>query len=82
MPQTEEKDMKVIKHTLYPISYIADDGTQVDTCWGHKPIGGEFWVGESFVVELLHPETMGEEARQAKIAELEAELEALKESAK
>ena len=74
--------MNIKKHTLYPISYIAEDGTQIDTCWGHKPIGGEFWVGEQFVVELLHPETLGEEAMQAKIKALEAELEALKESVK
>ena len=74
--------MKVIKHTLYPISYLADNGKQIDTCWGHEPLGDKYFVGESFVVELLHPETMGEEARQAKIAELEAELVALKEYAK
>lgn len=74
--------MKIKKHTLYPISYLADDGTQVDTCWSHRPIGGEFFVGESFVVELLHPDTLCAEKRQAKIKALEAELEALKESAK
>jgi len=74
--------MKVIKHTLYPISYIGKDGEQYDTCWSHKPAGADYFVGESFVVELLHPETMGEDARQARIASLEAEIASLKEGAK
>ena len=74
--------MKIKKHTLYPISYVGKDGEQYDTCWSHQPAGADYFVGESFVVELLHPETMGEDARQARIASLEAELASLKESAK
>ncbi len=76
-------DIQVVKHTLYPISYLSKDGvTQINTCWGHDPrihaADGEYYVGEAFVVELIHPTTLPEKARQAKIAELEKELAILK----
>jgi hypothetical protein len=77
-------DIKVVKHTLYPVSYLTNTGEQMDVVWQHDPSKhskDEYFVGEAFTVELIHPVTMGEEAKQAKIAELEKELAILKEKA-
>ena len=70
--------MKTVTHTVYPVSYISDDGTQRDTLWGHRPVGDEYFVGEPMQVSAEHPETMGEDKRAAEIAALEKRIAQLR----
>ncbi len=64
-------------HTLYPVSYLADDGSQINTVWAFEPIGEDIHIGESFEVTLEHP-VLGDDAKAKTIAELEKKLAALK----
>ena len=74
--------MKVVKKQLWPVSWIDDDGDQCDSVWTHDPSrgsgGDEFWVGETFFVETLHPMKLDDTAKKARIESLEAELNMLK----
>ena len=72
--------VKVVKHELWPVSYIDDSGKQVDTVWTFEPGGSEFHVGEVFYVETLHPIDLLPEAKASKIARMEAALEALRDA--
>ena len=74
--------LKVIKKQLWPVSWIDDEGVQCDSVWTHDPSRGsggeEFWVGETFFVETLHPAEMSDKWKADKIAALKAEIEKLK----
>ena len=72
-------EVKVVKHTLYPISFIDSDGKQQNCIWNFAPTLTDEWVGESFVVETLHPVAMSRHSIEAKIEATEAELVKLKE---
>jgi len=70
--------VKIVRHKLWPVSYIDDNGVQVDTVWNFKPSGDEFHVGEACFFELIHPKDLPQEERAAKIARIESELEVLR----
>ena len=67
-----------LTHTVYPISYVNDEGIQRNAVWNHMPIGDQYWVGEPIEITVEHPDALGEEYRKAEIAELEKRLESLK----
>jgi len=69
--------MKQIQHTLYPVSYIDDEGNQQDTLWSWTPAGDSYWVGEQVTITVDHVDGMGDDARLAKIADLKAQVERL-----
>ena len=69
---------KQVTHTLYPVSYINDDGTQRDTLYTFKPTGKDYSVGLPIEVVTEHPATMSEEHHQATIDNLERKLAKLK----
>lgn len=70
---------KIVRHTLWPVSYFDDVGEQCDEIWTWDPNSqGKYVVGSSFVVETLHPVFLEEARKAAMIADLEAKLEALK----
>jgi hypothetical protein len=76
--------MKTVTHTLYPISYLDNDGEQVDTVYTWNPgrtVSNQGWfIGEPITITMHHNE-LGAAARAEKIAALEAELAQLKGSA-
>ena len=51
-----ELTVKAVKHKLWPVSYINDEGKQVDTLYSFDPsrVDDTYWVGESFIIETLH----------------------------
>lgn len=65
-------------HTVYPISYVSEMGVQRNAIWNHKPVGDQYWVGEPIEITTDHPDALGEEYREAEIAELEKKLAALR----
>ena len=69
---------KKVTHTLYPVSYINEDGSQRDTLYNFKPIGKDYSVGLPIEVVTEHPATMSDEHHQAAIENLERKLAALK----
>jgi hypothetical protein len=79
-----QMDIKVVKHKLFPVSYINDKGEQVDCIYEWNPSYvercKEWYIGEEFTVELIHPATMSDTAKIAKIAQMEAEVAKLKET--
>ena len=64
-------------HKLYPVSYLAADGSQINTVWAFDPVGRDIFVGESFEVTVEHP-VLGDKHKAKAIAELEKKLAALK----
>lgn len=64
-------------HTLYPVSYVNDDGEQVNTLYNFYPSNPDYWVGEPIKVEVEHPSDMADDARIAKILELREKLSKL-----
>ena len=66
-------------HTLYPVSYVNDDGEQINTIYLFSPIGvlNDYWVGEPIEFEAEHPSDMADDARIAKILELREKLSKL-----
>ena len=73
------KDEVLIEHTLYPVSFIADDGRQINTVWTHNPSGDEYWVGDPLYVTAIHPDNLPKSALKDRIAETENRLAQLKE---
>ena len=69
---------KQVTHTLYPVSYINDDGEQRDTVYNFKPIGKDYVVGLPIELVTEHPATMSDEHQQATIDSLERKLAILK----
>jgi len=68
-------ELKIVKHQLWPVSYVNDDGEQVDAIYTFNPrAAGGYFVGEAFFVETLHPTDMSETHRQAKIDEMKAQI--------
>ena len=64
-------------HTLYPVSYVNDDGEQVNTLYTFHPSGAEYWIGDTIEIEVEHPSDMADDARIAKILELREKLSKL-----
>ena len=66
-------------HTLYPVSYVNDDGEQVDTLYYFDPsdVMPGYWVGEPIEYVVEHPSDMEDDARIAKILELREKLSKL-----
>ena len=69
---------KQVTHTLYPVSYINEDGKQRDTLYNFKPIGKDYVVGLPIEMVTEHPATMSDEHHQATIEHLERKLAILK----
>ena len=71
-----ELTVKAVKHKLWPVSYIDDDGKQVDTLYSFDPsrVDKTYFVNEPFFVETLHPAKMDDTARLEKIAKLKAQI--------
>ena len=73
-PALETPELKVVKHRLWPVSYMYK-GVRYDDIRTYKPTSGEYVIGEEFIVETLHPVALPEDATtKARIAELKAEL--------
>ena len=74
--------MKTITHRLWPVSYINDEGQQVDQLYTFNPakVAPEYWVGEPISVAALHAEGMAEQHKAEKIAKLFAEIAKLEGS--
>lgn len=70
--------MKKVKHVLYPVSYIGDDGKRCDSLWLCEAVGAKFHTGAPIEIEAYHPEVLGDEYRAAAIADLEQRLAQLK----
>ena len=65
-------------HTLYPVSYVNDDGEQINTLYTFYPsASNDYWVGDPIEVEAEHPSDMADDARIAKILELREKLSKL-----
>jgi len=64
-------------HTLYPVSYVDDDGEQVNTLYVFRPSSSDYWIGEPIELEVEHPSDMADDARIAKILELREKLSKL-----
>ena len=81
MEQVIDKDygeltVKAVKHKLWPVSYIDDEGKQVDALYSFNPsrVDKSYWIGEAFTVETLHPIKMDADYKQAKIDALKAQI--------
>ena len=76
MSNDTELTVKPVQHRLWPVSYINDDGQQVDSlyCFDPSGVNKEYWVGESFIVETLHTIKMDDTAKQEKLAKLKAQI--------
>ena len=64
-------------HKLWPVSYVNDDGEQVNTLYVFHPSGADYWVGDPIELEVEHPSDMADDARIAKILELREKLSKL-----
>ena len=66
-------------HKLWPVSYVNDDGEQVDTLYYFDPSTSSpgYWVGQPLYLEVEHPSDMADDARIAKILELREKLSKL-----
>ena len=64
-------------HTLYPVSYVNDDGEQVNTLYNFHPSSSDYWIGDPIELEIEHPSDMADDARIAKILELREKLSKL-----
>ena len=71
-----ELTVKAVKHKLWPVSYIDDEGKQVDTLYSFDPsrVDKTYWVGEPFFVETLHTKAMNDNYRLNKIAALKEKI--------
>ena len=71
-----ELTVKAVKHKLWPVSYINDEGKQVDALYQFNPskLDKTDWVGEAFFVETLHTAKMDDTAKLEKIAALKARI--------
>ena len=80
-PPVQETNMKTVTHKLWPVSYLNDDGKQVDSLYTFDPsnVDSSYSVGEPVHLATIHVEGMAAESRLAKIAELEEKLDRLKE---
>ena len=80
-PPVQETNMKTVTHKLWPVSYINDDGNQVNSLYTFDPsnVDESYWVGNPIDVMVPHVEGMAAESRLAKIAQLEEKLDRLKE---
>ena len=66
--------MNTVTHKLYPISYIDNNGTQINTIYKFNPShDSSCWVGKPIEIELEHPD-LGPEAKAKKIAQLKQDL--------
>ena len=70
--------MTKITHRLFPVSWIDDDGIQLNTVWTHNPSGDEYWVGEAIYVTAIHPDDLPKSDLNQRIAEAETKLLQLK----
>lgn len=68
--------MKLVAHTLYPVSYICDSGKQIDALYTFDPSRSDpsYWVGEPIEITCEHIEGMAEEHKQAQIDQLREKL--------
>jgi hypothetical protein len=68
--------MKTITHKLWPVSYIDDDGKQVDALYIFNPsrVNDIYWVGEPIDIEAQHTDEMVELTKAQKVAALKAKL--------
>ena len=60
-------------HKLYPVSYVDDEGNQVDTLYTFKPGSEDIWVGEPIIIDTNHPD-VAEPMRAAKILKMRETL--------
>ena len=76
MSNDTELTVKAVKHKLWPVSYINDDGEQVDALYSFNPskVDKTYWVGEAFFVETLHTIKVDDTAKQEKLAKLKAQI--------
>ena len=69
--------MKTVTHKLWPVSYVDDNGKQVDTVWAFKAHGEGNFSGDPFEVDTQHPEGLTESWHEEKIAKLKKEIRKL-----
>ena len=66
--------MIVITHKLWPVSYVSDSGSIINSLYSFKPHGEGYWVGEPIQLAVQHSEDIAETSRNARIAELKETL--------
>ena len=71
--------MKTITHQLWPVSYINDEGKQIDQLYTFDPqrVDKSYWVGEPINVVAHHVEGMTDTHKAEKIASLKAQIDKL-----
>jgi hypothetical protein len=74
--------MRTVTHKLWPVSYINDEGKQVDQLYTFNParVDKSYWVGEPINVVAHHTESMTDTHKAEKIARLKAEIAKLEGS--
>ena len=75
-PPVQETNMKTVTHKLWPVSYINDDGSQVDSLYTFNPkrVDPSYIVGEPINLGAQHPDDMLETHKAGKVADLKAKL--------
>ena len=71
-------------HTLWPVSYVDDDGIQQNCLYSFDPsrvAPEKYWVGDAITLIAEHPSNMSENHRAAKILEMREKLAALESGA-
>ena len=63
------------KHKIWPVSYVNDEGQQINTTYTFDPsrLDKDYWVGEAVTVEVEHPDIV-ESLRAAKILKMRETL--------
>ena len=69
---------KQVTHTLWPVTYVNEDGEQRESIYNFKPVGKDYVIGSPVEVIVQHPENVGAEHRQEAIERLERKLAVLK----
>lgn len=68
--------MKTITHKMWPVSYINDEGKQIDQLYTFDPKRADksYWVGKPIDIKAQHTAAMTDTHKIEKIAKLKAEI--------
>ena len=71
-----KKPLWPVEHKMWPVSYINDQGKQVDALYTFDPsrVDAMYWVGEPIIVVADHIQDMPDIKKDEKIARLKAEI--------
>ena len=71
--------MQIVIHDLWPVSYIDDQGRQINSLYTFDPsrVDETYWVGQPLQIAVGHIADMEPDAKAKKIAALKATLKEL-----